>query len=347
MRVSPATHFSDPAAVDAWDDCFRWRDGPLLRDLTIDFTWRRVSEAVALAEGSQASAWAARFFDAFRSWRLLPDQRILRLAGTGVAMVGLAAPCAVLNAAAFVSAAGTRLARFERDQFADASELAVRLLDNAVGGRDGADQACAPSIGMVGLGDALHGLRLAYDSESARGTAGAMAAALAEGALRGSSALAAERGAVACDLAAVLERCRHRGLAEALLRRVAETGLRHAELTAIGSQPTLARLANNASDALDPQAMSLAGTARRIGDDRIAHRDTPLQVPLRAQLEMRAAMQPWIDAAIDYPLACASEPDADTLAACRRLASSLGLPPVQVRVPQPAEQADLAIRVAQ
>jgi ribonucleoside-diphosphate reductase alpha chain len=337
--VSPATYFSDPAAVDAWDNCFRWRDGTLLRDLTIDSTWRRVSEAIAAVEGIHAPEWARRFFDAFSSWRLLPDQRLLRLAGTGNAMDDLASPCAVLNAAAFVSSPGTRLARFERGMFVDTSELAVRLLDDTLLHRGDAAGYTGPRIGMVGLADALHMLRLAYDSQSARQYAGDMAAALAEGTLRGSSALAEERGAVDCDLAAVLARWRSRGAPEPLLRSVEKSGLRHARLTAIEPQPALALLANNASDALDPRMPSLAGAGRRAGDDRSATGDCVQQAPLRAQIELRAAVQPWIDAAIDYPLVCASEPDLETLAASGRLADARGLPPLAVRLARPTELA--------
>lgn len=337
--MSPATYFSDPAAVDAWDNCFRWRDGPLLRDLTIDSTWRRVSEAIAAVEGIRAPEWARRFFDAFSSWRLLPDQRLLRLAGTGNAMHDLESPCAVLNAAAFVSSPGTRLARFERSQFVDTSDLAVRLLDDALLYRGGDGQCRFPRIGMVGLADALHMLRLAYDSQSARQYAGEMAAALAEGTLRGSSALAVERGAVDCDLQAVLARWRSRGAPEPLLRSVEKSGLRHALLTAIESQPTLALLANNASDALDPRMPSLTVAGRRAGDHWYGLAESGQQAPLRAQIELRAAMQPWIDAAIDYPLVCASEPDLEALAASGRLADARGLPPLAVRLARPTAPA--------
>ena len=76
--VTTFTTFSSPAAVDAWDAEFRWRDAHRLRDVTIDDTWHRVAEAAAAAEPEHASAWSARFVDAFSRWRLLPEAHLLR-----------------------------------------------------------------------------------------------------------------------------------------------------------------------------------------------------------------------------------------------------------------------------
>lgn len=341
--MSPTTFFSDPAAVDAWDNCFRWRDGSVLHDLTIDSTWRRVSGAIAAAEGTEAAVWAQRFFDAFSSWRLLPDQRLLRVAGTGGDFEDLQSPCAVLNAAAFISSPGTRLARFERSQFVDTCELAVRLLDDVLLGSGADRKTNFPRIGLVGLADALHLLRLDYDSQSARQSSGEMAAALAEGTLRGCTSLALQRGAADCDMTGALERWRRRGAAGSLLLSMQKSGLRHAQLTAIEPQPTLALLANNASDAVDPRVKVRTGSETQRSSADGASAGSAAEVPLRAQIELRAAMQPWIDAAIDYPLVCASEPDPETMAVSGRLASARGLPPVVVRLARPAKAAGITV----
>jgi len=52
---------------------------------------------------------------------------------------------------------------------------------------------------------------------------------------------------------------------------------------------------------------------------------------MRAQLELRAAIQPWIDAPIDYPVVSATEPAADELESLRQLARDHGLRPLTLR----------------
>ena len=96
------TRFTNPDAVEAWDALFRWREGGRLRDTTVEQTWERVSRAIARAEGVSEAHWARRFSGEFRQWRLLPDERLLRAAGTPCLERVLPAPAAVVNAAAFV-----------------------------------------------------------------------------------------------------------------------------------------------------------------------------------------------------------------------------------------------------
>jgi ribonucleoside-diphosphate reductase alpha chain len=309
LGTSPATLFTDPAAVEAWDHWFRWRDEGVLRDLTIDATWRRVAEAIASVEGDQAPVWTRRFVEAFSGWRILPDPRLLRLAGTGKIIDSFPSPRVVVNAAAFVAWPNTARALFERDRFVDAAALSVRLLDDILLASKTTSVDAQARIGIIGLADALQRLGLEYASEIGRRFASDIAAALAAGTLRGGTQLAVERGADDCDRELLAEQWRKRGAPAALVDEVLHSGLRHAQLTAIDSQPYLALLANNTSDALDPAD----------------------SVPLSAQIELRAAMQPWLDAPIDYPLVYSTEPDPQAVEVSQRLAAKHGLRPAALR----------------
>lgn len=333
--MSRLTLFSDPAAVDAWDAWFRWREAGALRDLTIDDTWARVAAAIAAAEQAGAAAWSQRFAAAFSAWELLPDEHLLRSAGAAGGVPALGADVAVLNVAAFVRALPRGGACFERERFRRAAALAVRLLDDALLAAGMPPGALA--IGVIGLADAFAALGLRYDSEPARRQAGDIAAVLAEGTLQASVALAIERGACDADRAALAEGWRRRGMPRELVADALRRGVRHPRLTTIRSQPRLALLANNVADALDP--MIDAGVSRRIppvngggpatagvagawiratgrADPVVAGEDVLSRVPAAAQVDMRAAVQPWVDAPIDYPLAALSEPDDDSRAAC-------------------------------
>jgi len=295
---SPATLFTDPAAVDAWDRWFRWREDGVLRDLTIDATWWRVADAVSQVEGDQAAERTRQFVDAFSRWRILPDPRLLRLAGTAKSLAGMESPCVVVNAVAFVAAPGLKRASFERESFGDATALAVRLLHDVMLACDSTEIHTQARIGLIGVADALQLLGLPYDSSKGRQFAAELAAALAEGVLRGAS--------------------------------VINSDMRHDLLTTIEPQPHLALLANNASDALDPcllRTTSLRGRVARTP----ATRDAEGDASILAQIEMRAAMQPWIDVPIDYPLVCMGEPDVQAIEKSNRLATQHGLRPLTLR----------------
>lgn len=281
----PATHFTHPLAVEAWDSWFRWREEGVLRDVTIDATWWRVAQTLAAPEGEAAALWAHRYVDAFSRWRLLPDERLLQAAGTREPLPPLDAPAAVLNVAAFISAPRSSRASFDRARFEETAAMAVRLLDNALALRGDGLAATAPlRIGLIGFADALHLLGLPYASIDARAQARTVAAALAEGCLRGNIDLASERGAAALDIdrQCLAARWYARGMPPDLIDAGVRQGVRHHALTALDPHPRLALLANHVADALD-LAPALDGW-------------TP---DLRtAQRELAVAMQPWIDAPI-------------------------------------------------
>jgi ribonucleoside-diphosphate reductase alpha chain len=123
--------------------------------------------------------------------------------------------------------------------------------------------------------------------------------------LRGAVELARERGGTLPE-AARLQAWRARGTDPALVADAARDGVRFTTLTAIAPQPRLACLANQASDGLDPDAG--AGEAG-----------------LRAQLRLRIAVQPWIDAPQLAPLRAASLPTASERDELAQLAREHGL----------------------
>ena len=304
--------FSDPAAVAAWDTWFRWRDGSRLHDLSIEATWLRVARALAAVENSAAARWVQRFVDAQAGWQLMFDEKILASAGTD-RPEWPQAPVAVLNAGRFVSAPFTPEAQFDFAAFGRVAELAVRGLDNALLAQtDRRNPRHEIRVGIIGLGDALLMLEKDYATIEARSVAGEVARTLAEGCLRGSLALARERGTCA-DASKLIQSSHARRMPADLLAEIAP-GLRHSALTAITSQPRLALLANHVSDALDPISGDVARTRSRgsavshaqryIADDsnRRAPISQPAQTSAAAQLALRNAMQPWIDAPIDYPV---------------------------------------------
>ena len=338
-RPSP---FIDLAAVEAWDTWFRWREHADLRDFSIEDTWRRVSEALASVEsGGETATWQAHFTEALASWRLLPDERLLADAGTGEVTWREGVLHASLDAAAFVSPDPSADASLDLQALGDCAALAVRALDNAalLAGM-AAPRLC---IGIIGLADALALLGLRYCSNAGRAQAAAMARALAEGCLHGSVMLAAARGAHDGDMGAALARAERRGAPARLLGDAARHGLRHSQLTAITPQPRLALLANDVADAIDPlkgknhpvlisasdgqrTIMHSSGYALNIlHAGEIQPEDMPDMLPdlsWMAQIEMRAALQPWIDESIDYPLLVTNDLGEAQRLEARKLAAS-------------------------
>lgn len=336
--------FIELAAVEAWDAWFRWREQADLHDVSIEDTWWRVSAALAAVEPAGDSAtWQTRFMDAFASWQLLPDERLLTDAGTGRPVHHDGKLYAGLNAASFVPADRAATSAPDLIALGDCASLAVRALDNA------ALQAGVATphlhIGMIGVADALALLGLRYNSDRGRMQAASMARALADGCLRGSTLLAMARGGHDGDTRAAIARAELRGAPTDLLRDAARLGLRHTQLTAITPQPRLALLANDVADAVDPlrgenhaNVIAAAGgrwrTIRSSGyalnvlqADRTGREkpDTLPNLPWMAQIAMRAAVQPWIDEPIDYPLLAtndlgdAERRDAQTFAATHSL----------------------------
>jgi ribonucleoside-diphosphate reductase alpha chain len=300
-NVVRATRFTDPDSVDAWDNWFRWRDADCLHDRTIDATWWRVASAIAPIPDTKG--WAYRYVEAFSRWQLLPDERLLRLAGTGSGLSSLEAPCAVLNVAAFVIAPHSRQARFDDEHFAGIAALAVRMLDDAViAMRRLPSQAPSLHIGMIGFADALELLGIAYDDPRAPEIARVIGTALASGTLQGECELIQERGPREAASASLLAVWRDRRSAEELVAAAAMRGVRHRQLTAIESQPRLALLANGASDALDPCPIPASSTPAHASSGSTRADSTPAPDRMAAaRASIRSSIQPWIDVPLPHP----------------------------------------------
>ena len=297
--------FVSPVAVEAWDTWFRWRENGTLHDDTVDATWRRVASALASAEPeAERAAFEIRLLDAFASWRLLLDERLLATAGTNKESWPDNDLVAVLNIVGFVRGYGTPAAKVDLAAVKDCAELTTQALDNAtLLGTPTKRQPKKLRIGIIGFAEALALLGLDYNSMEACRQAQSLAQSLAEGCLRASIALAEIRGATMyCD-EAWIERARLRGPPDDLIERAGRHGLRHAGLTSINPQPKLARFANDTSDAVLPLTAS---------DALLAYRGSWPSVPavaaVSAQLAIRGAMQPWIDEPISGPVRTLSKP---------------------------------------
>jgi ribonucleoside-diphosphate reductase alpha chain len=344
MNASP---FLTPLAVEAWDAWFRWRDRGQLRDVTVDSTWDRVATFLAQRESPGGRiAYRRSLCDAFGKWQLLLDERVLASAGTSACAWPHDALVGVINVARHVTAPSAQNADFDRAAFEATAALAVRALDDAIRVRGDHADSTPPRlrIGVIGMGDALALLGLPYDSAPARAQVALIAQALAHGCLRGSLALARERGSrLPCD-DAWIDLQRRRATPADLLRDASSFGLRHPALTAITSQQRMAWFANDVSDALDPlrpsactqsvacdngiRCMQSDGYARMVGRKvgMTALTAAPFEpVSIAAQLRLRAAAAPFVDEKIDYPVRAAKAPDVDTIAASVGMARELGL----------------------
>lgn len=330
--MEPLSPFRNTLAVETWDTWFRWREGGRLRDVTIDDTWERVAFTLT-ASPAHAPDFKQRLLDAFASWHLLPDERLLMRAGVVAPPWEAGDLHAVLNAASFVRVSTAKPASFDHAHYANIAALAVRALESAADLYTGhAREAPRTRIGIIGLGDALALLDLDYDSDAARAQAANIALALAQGCTAGSIALARERGAqVRCD-ARWIEQARRRGYRRDLIEAAVEHGLRHGRLTAIVSQPRLAALANGVADALDP-----------VSDYSTNAADVARPADVSAQLRMRASIQPLIDEPIDYPVSIDREPNAADMAAWNALARQLGLAPPRWRHAERTADAQRAV----
>lgn len=341
--------FIDPAAVEAWDAWFRHRDGTRLRDTTVECTWRRVADALGAGRDPLRHA----LFGALSSWRVLLDERIVANAGTD-APHWPPDPCAMVNAAAFVEDPGQPDARFDGARFAECTGLALRALDAI----PAPATLAAPRvrIGVTGVADALALLGLRYDGMPALAFVRSLGRRLAEGCLRANAMLAREAGARVALTSALRRRASARGIAPTVIADAERHGLRQAGPLALGAHPRLAMLANGIADGLDPIAcdgralrfppdgrvVRSPGCARallRAGGRALSTHETLDGVSIGAQLALRGALQPWLDAPIDCPVRVARAPTPDERERASAQAVLLGL--AEPRFVE-AEAADIA-----
>ena len=261
-----------------------------------------------------------------------------------------------INLTAFVRAPFEAAAVIDYAAIAATARIAVRFLDNVIDisrfplpqQREQAQRARRIGLGMTGLGDSLAMLDLRYDSEPARQAAAQAMQTIRDAAYRASVELAAERGAFPAFVAdAYLERPFIKALPDEVRTGIRRYGIRNSHLTAIAPAGSISLLAGNVSSGIEP-IFQLEGTRRIIGAGgaprQLAVKDhawsawlekhsgsppprfvTGRDVSARDQLEMQAALQPFVDSAISKTVALADNFLASEVPELFRTAYRLGL----------------------
>jgi ribonucleoside-diphosphate reductase alpha chain len=208
---------------------------------------------------------------------------------------------------------------------------AVRLLDNVIDASrfplpkqaESAQGTRRLGLGMTGLADALVMLGLRYGSDASLAFAADTMRLICHAAYRASVAIAQEKGSFPYfDKARYLEGRFVRSLPDDIQEAIAAHGIRNSHLLAIAPTGTISLLAGNVSSGLEPifaasytrnvlaedgtpEAFTLTdhalelwrsakATATRFPDGFI----TASELPVRAHLDMQAALQPFVDNSI-------------------------------------------------
>jgi ribonucleoside-diphosphate reductase alpha chain len=216
-----------------------------------------------------------------------------------------------------------------------------------------AEKACGSrriGLGITGLADALVMLGLTYGSERSLTTAAELMRLICHTAYRASIALAGEKSSFSD-----FERDEYRqgpfirGLPDDIQQGIATHGIRNSHLIAIAPTGTISLLAGNVSSGLEP---IFAGTYMRkvLGSDgapieflltdyaldlwRTMTRTetgtpegfvTAAELPVRAHLDMQAALQPFVDNSISKTINVPANRPFDDFMRIYDLAYDLGL----------------------
>jgi ribonucleoside-diphosphate reductase alpha chain len=227
----------------------------------------------------------------------------------------------------------TAAARLDREAFAHAVRVAVRMLDNVLDAsvwplpQQRAEAASKRRIGLgfTGLGDALVMLGLRYDTIPARHMAQQISVLMRDTAYDASCDLAQERGAFPLfDAEKYLSGQSFASrLPQALKDRIAQHGLRNSHLLSIAPTGTISlAFADNASNGIEPAFSWTYNRKKRMADGstkeyavedhawrlyrHLKGNDAPLthafvtalEMSAQAHAEMVAAVAPYIDTAI-------------------------------------------------
>ncbi|MFQ5993760.1 MAG: adenosylcobalamin-dependent ribonucleoside-diphosphate reductase [Acidiferrobacterales bacterium] len=76
------TPFTADIAQHIWDTKYRYRDGNVIHDRTIEDTWHRIAKALANVEVRDRDTWTERFYNVLQGFKFLPGGRIQAGAGT-------------------------------------------------------------------------------------------------------------------------------------------------------------------------------------------------------------------------------------------------------------------------
>jgi ribonucleoside-diphosphate reductase alpha chain len=249
-----------------------------------------------------------------------------------------------VNLTRFVRSPFTPAARLDRHALADTVATAVRLLDNVIDASrfplpkqaETAQGTRRIGLGMTGLADALVMLGLRYGSDASLGFAADTMRLICYAAYRASVAIAREKGSFPYfDKAKYLDGRFVRSLPDDIQDTIAAHGIRNSHLLAVAPTGTISLLAGNVSSGLEPifaasytrnvlaedgspQAFTLTDHALEHWRSANATATgfpgafvTASELPIRAHLDMQAALQPFVDNSIsktinvpaDYPLA--------------------------------------------
>jgi ribonucleoside-diphosphate reductase alpha chain len=234
-----------------------------------------------------------------------------------------------LNLTRFVAAPFTREARIEHERLQEATDVAVRLLDNVIDvsrfplaqQTENARGSRRIGLGITGLADALVMLGLRYGSEESIAVAAEIMRAICHAAYRASIAIAREKASFP-----FFERDKYlqgpfiQSLPQDIQEAIAAHGIRNSHLLAIAPTGTISLLAGNVSSGLEPifaasyrrKVLTGDGTAQEFAlTDRslelwhaAGRSGTPqgfvtvAELPVTAHLAMQAALQPYVDNSI-------------------------------------------------
>lgn len=263
-----------------------------------------------------------------------------------------------LNLTRFVMEPFTPRARLDLDALTAVADVAVRFLDDVI------DLSIFPldaqartarstrriGLGLTGLADALVMLGLRYGEPASLGLAAETMRAVRDAAYWASTDLAREKGAFPdFDRDRYLQGPFIRDLPDALRDAIAAHGIRNSHLLAIAPTGSISLLAGGISTGLEP---IFAGTQSRAvrGPDGAPRRFsivdpalaqwralngsevgeppgfvTAHDLPLKAHLDMQAALQPFVDNAISKTVNVAGDIDFGGFRAVYDQAFDLGL----------------------
>ena len=236
-----------------------------------------------------------------------------------------------VNLTRFVRAPFTPEARLDREALAATVATAVRLLDNVIDASrfplpkqaESAQGTRRIGLGMTGLADTLVMLGLRYGSDASLAFAADTMRLICHAAYRASVAIAQEKGSFPYfDKAKYLQGRFVRSLPDDIQDAIAAHGIRNSHLLAIAPTGTISLLAGNVSSGLEPifaasytrnvlaedgtpEAFTLTdhalelwrsakATATGVPDGFV----TASELPVRAHLDMQAALQPFVDNSI-------------------------------------------------
>ena len=236
-----------------------------------------------------------------------------------------------LNLTRFVLSPFTSEARINVESLKETISLAVRLLDNVIDTSrfplpqqaENARSSRRIGLGITGLADALLMLGLRYGSERSLALASDIMRLICHTAYRTSVALAEAKSSFPYfDRDKYLQGAFIHSLPEDIQDGIAQHGIRNSHLIAIAPTGTISLLAGNVSSGLEP--IFAASYARKVLETdgmptefvltdhavdlwRAMTRDitgtppafvTATEIPVRAHLDMQAALQPFVDNSI-------------------------------------------------